>query len=126
MTSTITPAQTYLDGRDGPRADFGELQTDISHRLDHSSQHIPAPTSTRPLPDDSTQGPEKARSTAGLVFTHLLAVLVVVMVVASMLGFTIFDRQGDNSATAIVSLAIGGTAAALGLIFGFREAHQAE
>jgi hypothetical protein len=45
------------------------------------------------------------------------------MVVTSMLGFTIFDR---NSTTAIVSLAIGGTAAVLGLIFGFREAHQAE
>jgi hypothetical protein len=48
------------------------------------------------------------------------------MVVTSMLGFTIFDHQGGNSATAIVSLAIGGTAAVLGLIFGFREAHQAE
>jgi hypothetical protein len=49
----------------------------------------------------------------------------VVMVVTSILGFTLFDRQGGNSATALVSLAIGGAAAVLGLIFGFREAHQA-
>jgi hypothetical protein len=41
------------------------------------------------------------------------------------LGFTLFDRQGGTSVTALVSLAIGGSAAVLGLIFGFREAHQA-
>jgi uncharacterized membrane protein AbrB (regulator of aidB expression) len=52
-------------------------------------------------------------------------VLVVVMVVTSMLGFTLFDRQGGNSATALVSLAIGGAAAVLGLTLAFREAHQA-
>jgi hypothetical protein len=34
-------------------------------------------------------------------------------------------RQGGNSATALASLAIGGSAAALGLILGFREAYQA-
>ena len=39
--------------------------------------------------------------------------------------FTVFDRQGGNSATAIMSLAIGGAAAVLGLLFGMREAHQA-
>jgi hypothetical protein len=60
-----------------------------------------------------------------VIVTHLLAVLVVVMVIASMLGFTVFDRQGGNSATALASLAIGGAAAVLGLILGFREAHQA-
>jgi hypothetical protein len=48
------------------------------------------------------------------------------MVVTSMLGFTLFDRQGGNSTTTMVSLAIGASAAVLGLIFGFREAHQAE
>jgi hypothetical protein len=47
------------------------------------------------------------------------------MVVASILGFTLFDRQGGTSAAALVSLAVGGSAAVLGLIFGFREAHQA-
>jgi hypothetical protein len=60
-----------------------------------------------------------------VVVTHLLAVLVVVMVVTSMLGFTLFDRQGGNSATALVSLAIGGAAGVLGLTLGFREAHHA-
>ena len=60
-----------------------------------------------------------------MVVTRLLAVLVVAMIVTSILGFTLFDRQGGNSATALVSLAIGGAAAVLGLIFGFREAHQA-
>jgi hypothetical protein len=47
------------------------------------------------------------------------------MVVTSILGFTLFAPQEGTSATALVSLAIGGAAAALGLIFGFREAHQA-
>jgi len=60
-----------------------------------------------------------------VIITHLLAVLVVAMVVTSILGFTLFDRQGGNSATALVSLAIGGAAAVLGLLFGMREAHQA-
>ena len=125
MNKLNYPAQTYLHDRAGRPTDFGELRTDISGRLDHSSQPIPTSGSTRPSPDDSAPGSEKARSAAGLVVTRLLAVLVVAMVVTSMLGFTIFDRQGGNSATAIASLAIGGTAAALGLIFGFREAHQA-
>jgi hypothetical protein len=125
MNKHYYAAQTYLH-RDGRPTDFGESRTDISGRLDHSRRSTPTSVSTRPFPDDSAPGSEEPRSTAGLVFTHLLAVLVVVMVVTSMLGFTIFDHQGGNSATAIVSLAIGGTAAVLGLIFGFREAHQAE
>ena len=125
MNKLYYPTLTHLHDRDGRPTDFGESRTDISGRLDHSSQSTPTSVSTRPSPDDSTPRSEKARSTAGVVFTHLLAVLVVVMVVTSMLGFTVFDRQGGNSATAIVSLAIGGAAAVLGLIFGFREAHQA-
>lgn len=80
---------------------------------------------TGPSFDDSTGGREKARSAAGVIVTRLLAVLVVAMVVTSILGFTLFDRQGGNSATALASLAIGGSAAALGLILGFREAHHA-
>jgi len=60
-----------------------------------------------------------------VIITRLLAVLVVGMVVTSILGFTLFDRQEGTSATALLSLAIGGAAAVLGLIFGFREAHQA-
>jgi hypothetical protein len=60
-----------------------------------------------------------------VIITRLLAVLVVAMVVTSILGFTLFGRQEGTSATALVSLAIGGAAAVLGLIFGFREAHQA-
>ena len=125
MNKLYYPPLTHLHDRDGRAADFGESRTDIIGRLDHSSQPIPTSGSTRPSPDDSAPGSEKARSAAGLVVTRLLAVLVVVMVVTSMLGFTVFDRQGGNSATAIVSLAIGGSAAVLGLIFGFREAHQA-
>jgi fumarate reductase subunit D len=57
-----------------------------------------------------------------VIITRLLAVLVVALVVTSVLGFTLFDRQEGTSATALVSLAIGGVAAVLGLIFGFREA----
>jgi len=59
-----------------------------------------------------------------VIITRLLAVLTVAMVVTSILGLTLFDRQGGNSATALMSLAIGGVAAVLGLITGFREAHQ--
>jgi len=125
MNKLNYPTLTHLHDRDGRPSDFGESQTDISDRLDHSSHHIPPSASARPSLDESTRGREKARSTAGVIITHLLAVLVVVMVVTSILGFTLFDRQGGNSATALVSLAIGGAAAVLGLIFGFREAHQA-
>ena len=125
MNKHFYPAQTYLH-RDGRPTDFGESRTDISGRLDHSSQHTPSSASTLPSPDDSRRQWEEAESAAGAVVTRLLGALMAVMVVTSILGFTLFDRQGGNSTTAIVSLAIGGFAAVLGLIFGFREAHQAE
>ena len=60
----------------------------------------------------------------GVIITRLLVVLVVVMVATSILGFTLFDRQGGNAGTAVLSLVIGCTAAVLGLIAGFRKAHQ--
>jgi len=73
--------------------------------------------------DDS--GREKPRSTAGVVTTRLLAVLVVAMVITSIVGFMIFDRQGGNSAAAVASLAIGGASAVLGLLLGFLKAYLA-
>ena len=73
--------------------------------------------------DDS--GREKPRSTAGVVTTRLLAVLVVVMVITSIVGFMIFDREGGNSAAAVASLAIGGASAVLGLLLGFLKAYLA-
>jgi hypothetical protein len=124
MNKHYHPAQTYLHRRAGRSTDFGELQTDISRRLDHSSQPIPTSASTRPSPDESTKEREKARSTAGVIAARLLAVLVVAMVITSILGFTAFDRQAGNSTTAIASLAIGGAAAVLGLSFGFLKAYQ--
>jgi hypothetical protein len=66
------------------------------------------------------------RAVAGGVVTRLLALLLVLMVVTSILGLTLFDPEGGDSATALASLAIGGFAAPLGLIFGFREAHRRE
>jgi hypothetical protein len=123
MNKLDSPAWTHVSGRDSPRTDLGESPTDIA--LDQTSQHMPTSASTWPSFDDSTGGREKAVSAAGMVVTRLLTVLVVAMVVTSILGFTLFDRQGGNSATALASLAIGGSAAALGLILGFREAYQA-
>ena len=73
--------------------------------------------------DDS--GREKPRSTAGVVTTRLLAVLVVAMVITSIVGFMIFDRQGGNSAAAVASLAIGCASAVLGLLLGFLKAYLA-
>ena len=119
---TLTP---LVHNRDGPPTYFGESRTGLSDRLDQSSHHLPTSASTRPSLDESTRGRKKVASTAGVIITRLLALLVVAMVVTSILGFTLFDRQEGTSATALVSLAIGGAAAVLGLIFGFREAHQA-
>ncbi|MFL6046053.1 MAG: hypothetical protein ACJ72M_13145 [Propionibacteriaceae bacterium] len=76
----------------------------------------------QPSPDESAE--EKPRSTAGVVVIRLLAVLVVVMVVISIVGFIVFDRQGGNSAAAVASLAIGSSAAVLGLLLGFVKAYQ--
>ena len=125
MNKLNYPTLTHLHDRDSRPTNFGESQTDISDRLDHSSHHLPTSASARPSLDESTRGREKARSTAAVIITRLLAVLVVAMVVTSILGFTLFGGQEGTSATALVSLAIGGAAAVLGLIFGFREAHQA-
>ena len=120
MNNLYYDAPTHLIGRDRPATDFGESATDIAP--DPASLHIP--TSISSPPPDSSQVWEKAGS-AGVVLTRLLAVLVVAMVVTSILGFTLLDRQGGNSATAIGSLVIGGSAAVLGLSFGFIKAHQA-
>jgi hypothetical protein len=126
MNKLYDPTLTHLVlDRDGRPTHFRESRTGLSDRLDQSSHHLPIPASTRPSLDESTRGRKKGGSTAGVIITRLLAVLVVGMVVASILGFTLFDRQQGTSATALVSLAIGGSAAVLGLIFGFREAHQA-
>ena len=125
MNKLYYDVPTHLAGRDSPPTDFGESPRDIALNLDQASQHMPTSASTRPSFDDSTGGQEKAGSVAGVVVTRLLAVLVAAMVLTSILGFTLFDRQGGNSATALASLAIGGSGAVLGLILGFREAHQA-
>jgi hypothetical protein len=60
-----------------------------------------------------------------MLMARLMAVLVVAMVITSIVGFIVFDRQGGNSAAAVASLAIGGSAAVLGLLFGFLKAYQA-
>ena len=126
MNTLYYPTLTHLvHNQDGPPTYFGESRTGLSDRLDQSSHHLPTSASTRPSLDESTRGRENARSTAGVIITHLLALLVVVMVVTSILGFTLFGRQEGTSATALVSLAIGGAAGVLGLTLGFREAHQA-
>jgi hypothetical protein len=122
MNQLDYPTSTRLADRDNPPTDFGESPT-VS--LDHASQHVRSSASTRPSLDRSIEGQEKAGSAAGVIVTRLLVVLVVAMVVTSILGFTLFDRQGGNSATALASLAIGGSAAVLGLIIGFRKAYLA-
>ena len=61
MNKLYYPTLTHLHDRDGRPTGFGESQTDISGRLDHSSQHAPSSASTLPSPDDSTRRSEKAR-----------------------------------------------------------------
>jgi hypothetical protein len=84
--------------------------------------YMPTSASIQRSQDESAQ--EKLPSTAGVVLTRLLAVLVVAMVVTSILGFTVFDRQVGNSTTAVASLAISSSAAVLGLVLGFVKAYQ--
>jgi hypothetical protein len=45
------------------------------------------------------------------------------LVIISIIGFIIFNRQGGNSAAAVASLAIGASAAVLGLLTGFIKAY---
>jgi hypothetical protein len=126
MNKLYYPTLTRLvHDRDGRPTHIRESRTHLSDRLHHSSHHLPTSASSRLSLDQSTRGRKKVGSTAAVIITRLLAVLVVALVVTSVLGFTLFDRQEGTSATALVSLAIGGVAAVLGLIFGFREAHQA-
>jgi hypothetical protein len=73
--------ETYMPGPDGRPTDFGELLTDIS--LEHSSQHLSI----------SSSAPPTTGSAAGVIAARVLAVLVVAMVITSIIGFTIFDRQ---------------------------------
>jgi hypothetical protein len=101
-----------------------ELRRDLSRRLDQSSQ-APISASARPTLGDSPPGMENVRSAAGVVAARLLTVLLVAMVVIAILGLTVFDRQGGYSTTAIVSVAIGNSAAAVGLILGFLKAYLA-
>jgi hypothetical protein len=126
MNKLNHPIPTHLEhDRDGRPTHFGESRTGLSDRLDQSSHQLLISAPSRQSQDESNRARMKVGSTAGVIITRLLAVLVVAMVVTSILGFTLFDRQEGTSATTLVSLAIGGAAAALGLIFGFREAHKA-
>jgi hypothetical protein len=54
----------------------------------------------------------------------ILTVLVPVMVIAAIVGFALFGRQGGSSAAAVTCLVIGGAAAVLGLLLGFIKAYQ--
>ena len=102
MNTLYYPTLTHLvHNRDGPPTYFGESRTGLSDRLDQSSHHLPTSASTRPSLDESTRGRKKVASTAGVIITRLLALLVVAMVVTSILGFTLFDRQEGTSATAL-------------------------
>ncbi|HEY6684963.1 MAG TPA: hypothetical protein VI094_02015, partial [Propionibacteriaceae bacterium] len=74
MNKLNYPTLTHPHDRDGRPTNFDESQT-VSDRLDHSSHHIPTSTSARPSLDESTRERVKARSTAGVIITHLLAVL---------------------------------------------------
>ena len=111
MNTPRYPTLTHLvHNRDGPPTYFGESRTGLRPSVQPPLTH---PASARPSLDESTRGRKKIGSTAGVIITRLLAVFVVGMVAASILGFTLFDRQGGTSATALVSLAIGGSAAVL-------------
>jgi hypothetical protein len=105
-----------LLGRLAPRT-ADESIAILWRRTMNQSNHLAEHQAT----DDS--GREKPRSTAGVITTRLLAVLVVALVIISITGFIIFDRQGGNSAAAVASLAIGASAAVLGLLLGFIKAY---
>ena len=102
-----------------------ELRRGQSRPLDQPGQQVPISASARPTLGDSPTEMENVRSTAGVIAARLLTVLLVAMVVIAILGLTLFDRQGGYSTTAIVSIAIGNSAAALGLILGFLKAYLA-
>ena len=102
-----------------------ELRRDLSWPPDQSSRQVAISASGRPTLGDSSLGMENVRSAAGVVAARLLTVLLVAMVAIAILGLTVFDRQGGYSTMAIVSLAIGNSAAALGLILGFLKAYLA-
>ena len=90
MNKLYYPTVTHLvHDRDRRPTYFGESRTGISDRLDQSSHHLPTSASTRPSLDESTRGRKKVESTAGVIITCFLALLVVAMVVTSILGFTL-------------------------------------
>jgi hypothetical protein len=116
---------TVSTGGNRRAAGSRELRRDLSRRLDQSSQQVPVSQSARPTLGDSPPGIENVRLAAGVVAARLLTVLLVAMVVIAIFGLTVFDRQGGYSTTAIVSVAVGNSAAALGMILGFLKAYLA-
>jgi hypothetical protein len=126
----MTIYRTPIDSRPAVHAggsqkatDFNELRSDPARRLDRSNRSIPTSPSTRPESDLSTREREKARSATEVVAAPLLAVLVVALAVASIVGLTIFGGQ-SNAVAVIVAGAIGMSSAVLGLLFGFMKAYQ--
>jgi hypothetical protein len=126
----MTIYRTPIDDRPAAHAggsqkatDFSALRADLSRRLDRSNRSVPTSQSTRPAFDLSTQEREKSRSATKVVAAPLLAVLVVALAVASIVGLTIFGDHG-NAPAAVAAGAIGMFSAVLGLIFGFMKAHH--
>ena len=126
----MTIYRTPIDDRPAVHAggnqkatDFSELPSDLARRLGRSNRSVPTSPSTRPAFDRSTREREKSRSATEVFAAPLLAVLVVALAVASIVGLTIFGDHG-NAPAAVAAGAIGMFSAVLGLLFGFMKAHH--
>lgn len=91
------------------------------HRLDRYPPSLPISQSIRPASDLSTRARDKARSGPEAVAAPLLAVLVMALVIASIVGLTSFD---GNAPAAVGAGVIGMSSAVLGLLYGFLKAYQ--
>ena len=95
----------------------------LLHRLDRYPRFVPTSQSIRPASDLSTPERDKARSGPEAVAAPLLAVLVVALTIASIVGLTTFGDDG-NAPAAVGAGVIGMSSAVLGLIYGFLKAYQ--
>jgi hypothetical protein len=100
-------------------------RSDHSSRPDGSTKPVAPSPSTEPGTDRPAHQPTEGQLAVEVIAARVLTVASVAMVMIALYGFTLLDRSDGNSVAVVVSGAFGISAAVIGLVVGFINAHRA-
>jgi hypothetical protein len=125
MTIDQAALQSRTPHGDGTHTVTSRARSDRSRDPGRSTTFGALSQSTGPttdLPIEEQKGDKRA---VEVIAARILTVAVVAMIVIALYGLTVVDRSDGNSTAMVVSGAFGISAAVVGLIVGFINAHRA-